>query len=133
MSEGLAASRPGVPTGLIVDVDDELTRDHSVCEGDDSRVTFELTVHNEARYQSFVNSAYIPDRVPNKLLAAVDFHFFVDSSHRVLLKTLIDTRTPEGITRSHLKNAFKGLYFCHLSGTFISVHAEVNRCHDAKN
>jgi len=37
------------------------------------------------------------------------------------------------VTRSHLKNAFKGLYFCHLSGTFISVHAEVNRCHDAKN
>ena len=35
--------------------------------------------------------------------------------------------------RSHLKNAFKDLYYCDLSGTFISVHAEVNRCHDAKN
>lgn len=37
------------------------------------------------------------------------------------------------VTRSHLKNAFKDLYYCDLSGTFISVHAEVNRCHDAKN
>ena len=31
------------------------------------------------------------------------------------------------------KIAFKDLYYCDLSGTFISVHAEVNRCHDAKN
>src|SRR5678810_1125157 len=39
----------------------------------------------------------------------------------------------EEVFRSHLKNAYKDLYYCDLSGTFISVHAEVNRCHDAKN
>src|SRR5678815_3543126 len=91
VSEGLAASRPRVPAGLVVDVDDKFTRDHAVCEGDDSRITFEVTVHYEAGYQSFMNSTYIADRVPNKFLAAVDFHFFVDRSHRVLLKPLINT------------------------------------------
>lgn len=57
VSEGLAASRPRVAARLIVDVDDEFTHDHSVCEGNDSRVTFEFTVHYEPRYQTFMNSA----------------------------------------------------------------------------
>jgi hypothetical protein len=36
------------------------------------------------------------------------------------------------LTRSHLKNTFKVLYFEGLRSTFSSVHAEVNPCHDVK-
>ena len=93
VSEGLAASRPRVSARLIVDINDEFTHDHSVCKRNDSRVTFESTVDYEPRYQTFMNSAHIADRVPNKFFASLDCNYFVDSSHRVLLRSLIDRLT----------------------------------------
>jgi hypothetical protein len=81
VSEGLAASRPRMSAGLIIDIDDELTHDHSIRKRNDAPVTFEFTVYYEAWYQTFVNGADIADRVPNKFFASLDFNFFVDSSH----------------------------------------------------
>src|SRR2546428_4384975 len=98
VSEGLAASRPGVSARLIVDVDDEFTHDHSVCKGNDSRVTFEFTVYYEPRYQTFMNSTHIADRIPNKFPTSLDFNFFVDRSHRILLRPLIEILTPWWLT-----------------------------------
>src|SRR4029450_10589905 len=93
VSEGPAASRPRVSARLIVDIDEEFTQDHSVCKGNDSRVTFERTVHYESRYQTFMNSAHVADRVPNKFFISLDLNFFVDSSHRVF-RPLIEITTP---------------------------------------
>jgi len=87
VSEGLAASRPRVPARFIVDIDDEFTHDHPVCKGNDSRVSFEFTVHYEPRYQTLVYGAHIADRIPNKLLASLDCDFFVDTSHKVSTRT----------------------------------------------
>jgi hypothetical protein len=65
VSQGFAASRPRVSARLIVDVDDEFTHYHSVCKDNDSRVTFKFTIYYEPRYQTFMNSTHITDRVPN--------------------------------------------------------------------
>ena len=81
VNEGRAASRPRVSARFIVDVDDEFMHDHSVCKGDDSRITFESTVYYEPRDQTFMDSAHITDRVPNKFFISLDFDFFVNSSH----------------------------------------------------
>src|SRR4030095_10239028 len=97
VSEGPAASRPRVPPRLIGDIYDEFTHDHSVCKGNDSRVTFERTVHYESRYQTFMNSAHVADRVPNKFFILLDLNFFVDSSHRVF-RPLIEINTPWCLT-----------------------------------
>jgi hypothetical protein len=80
--EWLTASRPGVSAALIVDIDYEFTYDHSVCEGNDSRVAFELTIYDKSRHQTLMNGAHIADRVPNEFPTSLDLNFFVDSSHR---------------------------------------------------
>ena len=87
--EGLAASRPGMSARLIVHGDDEFTHDHSVCKSDDSRVTFEFTVHYESRYQTLMDRAHVADRVSNKFFTSLDFNFFVDRRHSVLLRPCI--------------------------------------------
>jgi hypothetical protein len=77
VGEGPAASRPRVPAGLIVDVDDELTHDHSVCKGNDAPVTFEFTIYHEPRHQTFMNSANIADRVPNKFFVSISISLWI--------------------------------------------------------
>src|SRR4029077_15123785 len=87
VSQALAAGRPRVSAGLIVDVNDEFTHDHSVCKGNDSPVTFEFTVYYEPGYQTLIDRAYIADCVSNNFFIPLDFDFFVDSSHSVVLRT----------------------------------------------
>ena len=72
VSEGRAPSRPGVPAGLIVDVDDEFTHDQPVGKSKNSPVTFEFTVYDEPGYETFMNSADVADRGPNEFLVSLD-------------------------------------------------------------
>jgi hypothetical protein len=43
---------------------DERWYDHSVCKSNDPPVAFEFTAHYEPRWQTFMNSADVADRVP---------------------------------------------------------------------
>jgi hypothetical protein len=81
VNQGLAASRPRMAAGLIVDGDDQFTHDHSVCKRYDSPVTFLFTIRDKARYQTLMNGAHIADRVPDKFFTPLDRNFLVDSSH----------------------------------------------------
>ena len=81
---------------LIVDVDDEFTHDHSVCKGNDSRVTFESTVHDESGYQTFMDSAHIVDRVQtNSLFRSIAISLWIVAIG-FKLGPLIDTNSMVG-------------------------------------
>ena len=65
----------------MIDVDDELTHDHPVGEGDEAGVTFELGVGDEPAGEAIVDRADVGDRVPDLGRWAADDDLFSNRCH----------------------------------------------------
>src|SRR5262245_27399303 len=74
--------RPDESPCLLVDVDDQLARDHAVAEGDDARAVLEPGVDDEARDEPGVERAHVAQRVPDLGGARVDHELLADGCHR---------------------------------------------------